>query len=115
MFAMGSFVFQGQPWDFHVVTLVRGKENQWWSLDTATSTHVETPAVWMKNVEKLDKYRPYPRVRFYSTDAVKFQPWNGAYSPKNLYLPYFHNYFGNLAKWFDKNPIRKTDLFNQTP
>jgi len=105
VFAIGKFRSGKAVWDFHVTPVVLGPKNEWWAMDTVTSEKVSPIAIWMRNVEKLDMDPAHPLIRFYFSDAVKFQPLYGAYGPENLYFPYFNNYFVDLAKWFDEHPV----------
>jgi hypothetical protein len=107
LFAIGELSFSGMRWDFHVATLARGPNQEWWVLDSDTGNQVEPIEIWIKKITKLDEDPSNPSVRFYFADAVKFHPLYGAYNPSNLYLPYFNHYFEDLARWFDEHPTQE--------
>lgn len=107
LFAIGDLKAQGTHWDFHVTTVARAPDGQWWAVDPL-QRRVMKAALWMREVEKLDRDPAQPQIRFYFTDAVKFQPHLGAYSSSELRQPLFRGYFEELARWFAVRKCRAT-------
>jgi hypothetical protein len=99
VFAMGKFRSRGEPWDFHVATVVRGPGKSWLAIDHP-SAKVLPVEEWMVEVEKLDRTPEAPTTLFYLTDAAKFLPHTGAYAAVDLETSYLRAYFADLAKAF---------------
>jgi hypothetical protein len=102
LFAISKLNYKGTPWTFHVATLAKGPGSSWWVIDNVVG-RVLTPEQWMREVEKFDLVPKLPLVRFYFTDAAKFQPHMGEFDPKDLTFASFNNYFKDLNEWFSKS------------
>lgn len=78
VFVFGRLVHQGRGWDFHMATMTRGPGLKWWVLD-GLQTKVLPLEEWTQEVLKLDGDVKRPKLRFYYTSPLKFQPIPGGY------------------------------------
>ena len=94
----------GDSWQFHVATIVRSSDGDWWVMDTVNSA-------WKNGVRIKDWYLYWKRnsssrTRIYFTNAEKFTPGLGAYDPVQLGYgldrskDWYKNYFVDLDSWF---------------
>ncbi len=97
----------GDNWQFHVATIVRGTDGDWWVMDTTNSA-------WRNGVKIKDWYfywrrNSAPSLRIYFTNAEKFSAGLGAYDPIQLghgldrKKDWYKNYFVDLDQWFDSS------------
>lgn len=108
VFAIGSLKMGMVRWDFHMATIVRGPGQTWWVIDELMD-RIVTIQEWVARVNKLDVDTVSPTIRYYFTDAVKFQPTMGAYTAEGFNKLEFSQYFKDLSVWFDANPVKKED------
>jgi len=94
----------GSSWQFHVATMVRSTDGDWWVMDTNSSA-------WREGVRIKDWYLYWKanssaRTRIYFTNAEKFTPGLGAYNKVQLGYgldrtkDWYKNYFVDLDSWF---------------
>ncbi|RZA00975.1 MAG: hypothetical protein EOP11_17785 [Proteobacteria bacterium] len=94
----------GENWQFHVATMVRSSDGDWWVMDTNSGA-------WAQGIKIKDWYLYWKRnsssrTRIYFTDAEKFTPGLGAYDPVQLGYgldrnkDWYKNYFVDLDTWF---------------
>lgn len=94
----------GTNWQFHVATMVRSADGDWWVMDTTNSA-------WKNGVRIKDWYLYWKsastaQTRIYFTNAEKFTPSLGAYDPVQLGYgldrakDWYKNYFVDLDAWF---------------
>jgi hypothetical protein len=94
----------GSHWQFHVATIVRSADGDWWVMDTTNSA-------WRNGVRIKDWYDYWragssSTMRIYFTDAQKFSVGLGAYDPIQLGYgldrnkDWYKNYFVDLDAWF---------------
>lgn len=94
----------GENWQFHVATMVRGEDGDWWVMDTVSDS-------WARGVRVKDWYRAWmaessASTRIYFTRPEKFTPALGAYNPVQLGYgldrkkDWYKNYFVDLDAWF---------------
>ena len=106
----------GDSWQFHVATMVRSTDGDWWVMDTNTSA-------WRNGIRIKDWYLYWKgasssRTRIYFTNAEKFTPGLGAYDPIQLGYgldrkkDWYKNYFVDLDAWF-KSPAAMRFLNEQ--
>jgi hypothetical protein len=104
IFAMGGLYRDKVGWDYHMATAFQDVESNWWVIDNLTGNDLLSINDWMSKVSEWDGNLKEPRLRFYFTDAAKFQPILGSYSVKRFNLPIYHGYFKDLLNWYsDKN------------
>jgi len=95
----------GKNWEFHVATIVRGEDGEWYALDTLSDS-------WASGVTVKDWYESWMEessatTRLYITDADKFTASLGTYDPVQLgygldrRADWYKNYFIDLDFWFD--------------
>lgn len=95
----------GKNWAFHVATIVRAEDGQWYALDTLASE-------WSRGVPVKDWYDSWisessETTRIYFTVANKFTASLGAYDGTQLgygldrQKDWYKNYFLDLDFWFD--------------
>jgi hypothetical protein len=95
----------GDNWQFHVATMVRGEDGDWWVMDTVSGS-------WARGVRIKDWYNSWmaessPSTRIYFTRPEKFTPALGAYNPVQLGYgldrdkDWYKNYFVDLDFWFN--------------
>ena len=95
----------GKNWQFHVATMVRGQDGDWWVMDTVSDS-------WARGVRVKDWYLAWkaessPTTRIYFTRPEKFTPALGAYDPVQLGYgldrdkDWYKNYFVDLDFWLN--------------
>lgn len=105
----------GDNWQFHVATMVRTPDGDWWVMDTNNSK-------WRNGVRIKDWYLYWKsassdKTRIYFTDAEKFTPALGAYDPVQLGFgldrnkDWYKNYFVDLNAWMESD--RSMNFFNE--
>ena len=94
IFAVGKLRYKKQLWDFHMATLVRG-EGTWVVVDSLFDKPLPH-AEWVRRVTEFAINRTTPEIRFFVTDARKFQPAYAAYRQHDLLEPDLKNYFDAL-------------------
>jgi hypothetical protein len=114
IFALGNLRSRNEKWEFHVVIAVLGSENTWWVIDEL-SKDILNLKDWMDQFKAYSKNPKEPRIRYYITDAAKFHPALGAYKNEELRFEYYNNYFVDLEKWFEKNPVQDKDFSSWPP
>jgi hypothetical protein len=80
-----------------MATMVRGEKGQWWVVDSLFD-HPLPHGEWMKRAARFDDRKDAPRVRFYVTDARKFQPAFGRYRARDFGIPELKPYFTELFR-----------------
>jgi hypothetical protein len=98
----------GVGWDYHVATAFQDSLGFWWVVDSLL-TEVYGLKQWTKKISNWDGDRVNPRLRYYFSDAYKFQPQQGYYSLNRLNSPLYKGYFQDLFKWYraSQNCIKK--------
>lgn len=97
----------GDSWQFHVATMVRGEDGDWWVMDTVSDS-------WARGVRVKEWYLSWkadssPSTRIYFTRPEKFTPALGAYNATQLGYgldrnkDWYKNYFVDLDRWFDSS------------
>lgn len=105
----------GTNWQFHVATMVRSADGDWWVMDTTNSA-------WRNGVRIKDWYLYWKSAsssttRIYFTDAEKFSVSLGAYDPVQLGYgldrnkDWYKNYFVDLDAWFSSRSSMR--FFNE--
>lgn len=95
----------GENWQFHVATMVRGEDGDWWVMDTVSGS-------WARGVRVRDWYLAWKKkssaaTRIYFTRPEKFTPALGAYNLVQLGYgldrekDWYKNYFIDLDTWMD--------------
>lgn len=97
IFAIGRLKYGGAFWNFHMATMLRDEKNQWWVIDAVVGD-VRPVESWIAKAKSFSSRPDVPTVRFYTTDARKFQPAYGEYSSENLFAPELVAFFGDLIK-----------------
>jgi hypothetical protein len=98
IFAIGGLVYQNTIWDYHVATMVLGKENKWWVIDGLFAEVLELEE-WLRRISLWDGNQIYPMLRFYITPAWKFQPIPPVHPSFVLYQRLYGSYFRDLLVW----------------
>lgn len=108
IFAVGGLFNDGIGWDYHVATVYQDQLGFWWVVDSLL-TEVYGPEQWMKKISNWDGDKVNPRLRYYFSDAYKFQPQEGYYSRVRFNSPLYQGYFQDLFKWYrvPQNCIKK--------
>lgn len=96
IFAVGTFNVGDQFWRFHVAVMVNAEEGL--LIVDPLYGNVATLDEWTSNVSSLDINYPYPRARFYITDAKKFMPQAGVYDLSLMGTPALKAYFFALGR-----------------
>lgn len=99
IFAMGGLYRENVGWDYHVATAVQSDLGIWLVIDSLNNEVTDVPN-WVKKVSQWDGNKVNPRLRYYFTDANKFQPNEGFYSLERLNHPLYRGYFKDLLKWY---------------
>lgn len=112
IFAIGGLRQQkkGSHWDYHVATVVRSTDGDWWVIDILVGKILKADA-WTKEILNWSAQNPDPQLRFYFTDANKFLPTSGVYSTEKLLIPEYRGYFQDLFTWFRDHPAQPSETF----
>jgi len=94
IFALGNLRYRKRFWEFHMATLVKGTGN-WWVIDSLFEK-VMSHEQWIKRVAAFDPQKNRSQVRFYTTDARKFQPQYPKYASETFKHPLIKKYFEAL-------------------
>lgn len=103
IFAVGGLDVDGNAWDFHVATATQDNQGTWWVIDSLFN-QLTPIADWMYEVGRWDANKRYPMMRFYFTNAAKFQVLPGSYDSENFHSPLYQTYFDDLKHWFSEKP-----------
>ena len=95
LFVVGKLNYRDLMWDFHVATLVRGKDKTWWAIDSLYEKPLPA-AEWMTRAEKLGANKKRPELFFALTDPRKFQAGHGSYQVEALKNSSLYGYFQGL-------------------
>jgi len=95
IFAVGKLRYKNQLWDFHMATMVRGWDGQWWVIDTLFEKPLPFDE-WRKMATAFGASREFPEVRLFVTDPRKFQPNYPAYRLSDLSVPELKPFFSQL-------------------
>lgn len=97
LFAVGSFKTGDTSWRYHVTTIVRGVDGDWWTIDTVFGYPMR-PAEWYKKMLAMDR----GDMNLFVTEAKRFDPTNTLpYSRSdNLSLDSYRGYFTDLLHYF---------------
>lgn len=108
IFAIGGLFNDGVGWDYHVATAFQDNLGFWWVVDSLL-TEVHGLKQWMQKISAWDGDRVNPKLRYYFSDAYKFQPQEGYYSTARFNSPLYQGYFRDLFKWYglSQNCIKK--------
>ena len=99
IFAVGGLFNQGVGWDYHVATAFQDNLGFWWVVDSLL-TEVYGLQQWMQKISEWDGDQVNPRLRYYFSDAYKFQPQAGYYSLSRFNSDLYRGYFKDLFKWY---------------
>ena len=117
IFALGKLFKDGSSWDFHVTTASQDAHGTWWVIDSLFDELLPLED-WMALVGQWDASPRYPMMRFYFTDAAKFQPLPGSYDSELFHSPLYQKYFDDLSSFFSgrqsclsNSPTAKPFLF----
>lgn len=99
IFVMGGLYVDDIGWDYHVATAVRSEQGAWLVIDSLFDK-VLTIDDWMYEVAKWDADKVHPKVRFYATNAAKFQPTIGSYESQTISSVIYQKYFEDLTNWY---------------
>lgn len=107
IFAMGGLYRENAGWDYHVATATLSDLGIWLVIDSLNNEVSDVPT-WIKKISQWDGNKVNPRLRYYFTDANKFQPNAGFYGLDRFDDPIYKGYFKDLLKWYsqDKNCIK---------
>ena len=108
IFAIGGLFNDGVGWDYHMATAYQDNLGFWWVVDSLL-TEVYGPQQWIQKISNWDGDKVTPRLRYYFSDAYKFQPQEGYYSLARFNTPLYQGYFQDLIKWYKapQNCIKK--------
>jgi hypothetical protein len=101
IFIVGNLKYGSQIWEFHEATMVTGERGMWWVIDPLFEkmlSHVQ----WMERAKQFDVKSLEPQLRFYVTDARKFQPSFGMYRTDYFLQPELRRYFSALVRSLGK-------------
>jgi hypothetical protein len=101
IFVVGRLKFKGQLWDFHMATMVKGEKGEWLVIDSLHD-QVLPHTEWIKRAHTLDIKPDLPQLRFYVTDARKFQPAYKNYRVRDFQIPDLKQYFTELFSSLQK-------------
>lgn len=99
LFAVGPMNTGTINWQFHVTTIVPGKDGKWLTIDPVIGSIVDIDA-WMK---QISSYSTDKKLKFYITGAAKMGASSPKYSPVNFKNEFYNGYFIDLMAWFRKN------------
>lgn len=97
IFVMGGIYVDNTAWDFHVATIVQDERGNWMVIDSLFES-ILPMSDWMFEVAKWDANRQFPMMRFYVTNAAKFQPMRGSYNTEHFHSPLYKRYFEDLSQ-----------------
>lgn len=107
VFVMGGLFLDGIGWDFHVATVAQDSAGAWWAIDSLFKTPLPLED-WMSEVSKWDANQKFPALRFYFTNASKFQALKGSYNSDHFYSEVYRRYFEDLTNWYTKDTSCQT-------
>jgi 3-methyladenine DNA glycosylase AlkD len=82
-----------------VATAYQDNLGFWWVVDSLLP-EVLGIEMWMQQISKWDGDKQNPRLRYYFTEANKFQPQPGYYNQKSFNLWFYNGYFRDLLNWY---------------
>lgn len=103
VFVMGGLYLDGYSWDFHVATIAQDESGTWWAIDSLFATPLPLED-WMHEVSRWDANQKFPALRFFFTDALKFQALKGSYDSTYFYSEVYRKYFEDLTAWYTRAP-----------
>lgn len=105
IWAVGPLQTATDAWDFHVATIARGPQGEWFAMDTYNETAIPV-GQWMSLFNSLSTDG---KVLFFVTEPSKFTAELGSYDRIQLGLDlnsgvdWYQNYFKDLMKWFSRD------------
>ncbi len=96
MWAFGDLKTGDTNWRYHVTTMVRDSKGEWQAIDPIMGK-VMPAAQWYKEMKKFDSTG---NMRIVDTEAKRFGPSGGKYSPAEFNRGSYENYFTDLMKAF---------------
>ena len=96
IFVLGRLMHGKKIWNFHMATMVKGKDKKWWVIDSL----FEKPLAledWSLKAAKLGVKRKQSHAKIYITAPNKFQPEYGAYESSQFNIPELKSYFSELV------------------
>jgi hypothetical protein len=95
-FAVGHFKSGGNDWRYHVTTLVRATNGDWWTIDSFFGYPMR-PAQWYEAMLKMDR----GDMNLFVTESKRFGPDGPLpYSRRDLSHPEYRGYFNDLLHFF---------------
>ncbi|MCO4795032.1 MAG: hypothetical protein KC493_15050 [Bacteriovoracaceae bacterium] len=95
LWAVGSFQTGSSNWRYHVTTIVKGSDGQWWAIDPIFGNPISAKD-WLKRMKGYDVGGD---MALFTTEAKRFGPSSPAkYSNRELKHFEYNNYFEDLLK-----------------
>ncbi len=110
---VGPMEAGGISWSFHVATIVKGTDNQWYALDGILGGKAVPIQEWYSYFWKKNKAQ---NLRLYITDPQRFTPELSNYNRTQLGLQlskeqdWYRGFFQDLLQWFRDNPFESDNL-----
>ena len=100
LWAVGSFQAGGNNWRYHVTTIVKGDDGQWWAIDPIFGTPVSAKE-WYRKMKGFDVGGD---MILFTSEAKRFGPSSpDQYNRPHLNLDAYNNYFNDLLKSYREN------------
>jgi hypothetical protein len=92
IFVLGKLMYKERLWDYHMATMVKGRNGKWWVIDNLFN-EVKEVDNWLKLVTKFGIKKKNPQVRIYVTGPQKFQAAFPQYHIGFFQIPALKSYF----------------------
>lgn len=100
LWAVGSFKTGSSNWRYHVTTIVKGDDGQWWAIDPIFGYPVSAKD-WFKRMKGYDVGGD---MTLFTSEAKRFGPSSpDKYNRNHLNIDSYNNYFNDLLKSYREN------------
>lgn len=100
LWAVGSFQAGGNNWRYHVTTIVKGDDGQWWAIDPIFGYPVSAKD-WYSRMKGFDVGGD---MVLFTSEAKRFGPSSpDQYNRAHLNLDAYNDYFNDLLKSYREN------------
>lgn len=110
-FVVGDMLYNKITWQFHVATLVRADNGDWWILDPEFQ-RLLTLSEWFAYNQAMS---PDKKLRLYITEANKFGASAEEYKTRALEDGWYNSYFKDMLEDFREDAADGRDRFGDAP